>query len=325
MQVGPLGWTLFVAFILALLALDLFVLNRQAHKTTIKEALVLSAVWITLALLFAWGLWQKADNGAAVASQFLAGYLLELSLSVDNLFVFLLIFAAYKVPEKFLHKALVWGVLGAILLRMAFIGLGAALVERFAWVLYFFGAFLLFTGIRLLFHQEEGEPGAKESWLVRQVRKLFHVTKDYDARGSFFVRHKGELAVTPLLLVVAVVESSDVLFAVDSIPAVFGVTKDPFIVYTSNIFAIMGLRSMFFALEGLLHMFRFLKVGLSVILILIGLKLCFLHLVEAQLHLQHVEFMILGVVLLILLGSVGLSMLFPGKPKHAKPKLKGAR
>jgi tellurite resistance protein TerC len=314
-----------------MLCLDLFVLNRNAHKTTVKEAIVFSGMWITLALLFAWGIWQRGgEQGSVLASQFLTGYVLELSLSVDNLFVFLLIFAAYKVPEKLLHKALFWGILGAIVLRMVFIGLGAALVSRFAWVLYVFGAFLLFTGVRLLFHQEEGEEGAREGWLVRQLRKLFHVTKDYDPQGRFFVRHKGKLALTPLLLVVVIIEASDVLFAVDSIPAVFGVTKDPFIVYTSNIFAILGLRSMFFALEGLMHMFRFLKVGLSIILILIGLKLCFLHLVEAKLQLQHVELMVLGVVLLVLLGSVGLSVLFPERKKAAakakpKGKLKRAR
>jgi tellurite resistance protein TerC len=327
MEVGVLGWALFILFILGMLGLDLFVLNRRAHKTTVKEAIVFSAVWVTLALLFAWGLWQHGgEQGAVLASQFLTGYVLELSLSVDNLFVFLLIFAAYKVPERLLHKALFWGILGAIVLRMAFIGVGAALISRFAWVLYVFGAFLLFTGVRLLFHQDEGEAGAREGWLVRQLRRVFHVTKDYDAKGSFFVRHKGAWALTPLLLVVAIIESTDVLFAVDSIPAVFGVTKDPFIVYTSNIFAILGLRSMFFALEGLMRLFRFLKTGLSVILILIGLKLCFLHLVEEQLRLRHVELMVLGVVLLVLLGSVGLSILLPAA-KKARPraKLKGAR
>jgi tellurite resistance protein TerC len=330
MDVGFLGWALFIAFILGVLCLDLFVLNRAARKTTVREAIVFSGVWVTLALLFAWGVWQQGgEQGGALASQFLTGYVLELSLSVDNLFVFLLIFAAYKVPERLLHKALFWGILGAIVLRMAFIGVGAALVSRFAWVLYLFGAFLLFTGLRLFFHREEGEAGAREGWLVRQVRRLFHVTKDYDAKGSFFVRHKGAWAATPLLLVVAIIESTDLLFAVDSIPAVFGVTKDPFIVYTSNIFAILGLRSMFFALEGLMHMFRFLKPGLSLILILIGLKLCFLHLVEARLQLRHVELMVLGVVLLILLGSVGLSILLPARearrPARPRAKLRGAR
>jgi tellurite resistance protein TerC len=316
-EVGAAGWILFIAFILGLLVLDLLVLNRKAHKTTVKEALVFSAIWVTLALLFAWGVWQKA--GPTVASQFLAGYMLELSLSVDNLFVFLLIFAAFKVPEKYLHKVLFWGILGAIILRMVFIGLGAALVSNFAWVLYVFGAFLVFTGIKLMFHDgEEGD--ASQGPVVNLVKKVIPVTNKYDDKGSFFVRQGGRWMATPLLVVVAVVESSDVIFAVDSIPAVFGVTKDPFIVYTSNIFAILGLRSMFFALEGLMHMFRFLKYGLSVILTLIGLKLIFAHWIEHKLGLQHVEFMVLGMVLLILLGSVGLSILFPPKPAKKKRK-----
>ena len=321
MQVGLLGWVIFIAVIIGLLCVDLFLLNRKAHKVSVKEAVVFSGIWVLLALLFAWGVQQKA--GTTVASQFLAGYMLELSLSVDNLFVFLLIFSAYKVPEKFLHKVLFWGILGAIVLRMVFISLGAALVANFHWVLYLFGAFLLFTGIKLLFHK--GEEGHEENALIRWVRIFLPVTKDYDPQGRFFVRIKGRLWATPLLLVVAVVESSDVLFAVDSIPAVFGVTKDPFVVYTSNIFAILGLRSMFFALEGLMHMFRFLKIGLSVILILIGLKLLFLHLVEQRLGLEHVEFLVLGVVAVVLLASVGLSILFPVKPHKVAAKPKPAR
>jgi tellurite resistance protein TerC len=319
LQVGWVAWVLFVAGILGLLTLDLVVLNKKAHKTSVKEALVFSAIWVTLALLFAWGILEK--GGPKAASQFLAGYMLELSLSVDNLFVFLLIFAAYKVPEKYLHKVLFWGILGAIVLRMLFIGLGAALVSRFEWVLYLFGAFLIFTGIKLLFH-EDGDGDVSDSALVRLVHRFIPITERYDKQGSFFVRQAGRWLATPLFLVVLVVEFSDVLFAVDSIPAVFGVTHDPFIVYTSNIFAILGLRSMFFALEGLMHMFRFLKVGLSIILVLIGLKLCFLHLVEQRLGLTNVEYLVLGVVALVLLGSVGVSMLFPEK-KH-RPKRRRA-
>jgi tellurite resistance protein TerC len=314
LQVGWGAWVLFIAGILGLLTLDLVVLNKKAHKTSVREALVFSAIWVTLALLFAWGIFEK--GGSKVASQFLAGYMLELSLSVDNLFVFLLIFAAYKVPEKYLHKVLFWGILGAIVLRMVFIGLGAALVSKFEWVLYVFGAFLIFTGIKLLFHKGDEEGDVSDSALVRLVHRFIPVTDKYDKAGSFFIRKAGRWMATPLLLVVIVVEFSDVLFAVDSIPAVFGVTHDPFIVYTSNIFAILGLRSMFFALEGLMHMFRFLKIGLSIILILIGLKLCFLHLVEQRLGLTNVEYLVLGVVALVLLGSVGVSMLFPEKKKR---------
>ena len=312
MQIGFWGWASFLLFILAMLTLDLFVFNRKAHKVSLREAVAFSLMWIVMALLFAWGLWQKAPDGDKVASQFLAGYLIELSLSVDNLFVFLLIFQAYKVPEKYLHKVLFWGILGAIVLRFVFIAAGSALVSRFHWVLYLFGAFLLLTGVKLLLNKGEEGHAAGDNWLTRAFRKVFPMTKGYED-GSFFVVRAGRRLATPLLLVVAVVESSDVLFAVDSIPAVFGVTRDPFVVYTSNIFAILGLRSMFFALEGLMHMFRFLKVGLSVILILIGLKLCFLHLVEEKLGLQHVEFLVLGVVALVLLASVGFSILYPEK------------
>jgi tellurite resistance protein TerC len=311
LQAGWGAWGLFVAAILGLLVLDLVLLNRKARKISVQEALLFSGIWVLLALLFAWGVFEKA--GPKPASQFLAGYLLELSLSVDNLFVFLLLFSAYQVPYRFLHKVLFWGILGAIVLRMIFIGVGSALVERFEWILYLFGAFLIFTGARLLFHEEKHD--VSKSLLVRALHRFVPVTEHYDKEGSFFLRRAGRWLATPLFLVLFVVEGSDLLFAVDSIPAVFGVTRDPFIVYTSNVFAILGLRSLFFALEGLIHMFRFLKVGLSIILLLIGLKLCFLHWVEAHLGLGHVEFLVLGAVLLVLLGSVSLSMLFPAKTK----------
>ena len=321
LQVGVQGWAFFLLAILGLLALDLVVLNRNAHKTTVREALFFSAIWISLALAFAGGLWVKA--GPAPATQFLSGYLLELSLSVDNLFVFLLIFAAYKVPDQFLRKVLFWGILGAIVLRMLFIGLGAVAIAKAAWLLIVFGVFLVFTGFKLLLHKAgDSSKHTKEGLLVRVLRSFMPVSKANDSKGSFFVRQAGHWAATPLLLVVLVIEGSDVLFAVDSIPAVFGVTKDPFIVYTSNIFAILGLRSMFFALEGLMHMFRFLSKGLAVILVLIGLKLCFSHWVETGLGLQHVEFWVLGVVLLVLLASVALSVLIPVQEQASKPKAK---
>lgn len=316
LQVGAWGWALFLAFIIGLLVLDLVVFNRQAHKTTVREALLFSAFWIALALCFAGVLYRKA--GPAPATQFLSGYLLELSLSVDNLFVFLLIFAAYRVPPKYLRKVLFWGILGAIVLRMAFIGLGAVMIEKAHWVLYLFGIFLVFTGIKLLVHDDDGSQHAAEGALVRGFKRLVPLAKKNDARGSLFVRQAGKWAATPLLLVVLVVESSDVLFAVDSIPAVFGVTRDPFIVYTSNIFAILGLRSMFFALEGLMHMFRFLTVGLAVILVLIGLKLCFMDLIEAHWGVQHVEFIVLGVVVAVLAASVGLSVLIPAPQRKRR-------
>jgi tellurite resistance protein TerC len=309
LQVGLGGWLCFIALILGLLALDLLVFNRQARQTSIREALVLSGLWLGLALGFAGGLYAKA--GAAPAAQFLSGYLLELSLSVDNLFVFLLIFSAYRVPPKHLRKALFWGVLGAIVLRLAFISVGAALISRYEWILAVFGAFLLFTGVKLCFERDHGR--SADSPLARGLRRVLPVTEAFDPGGAFFVRQAGRWMATPLLLVVLVIESSDVLFAVDSIPAVFGVTRDPFIVFSSNIFAILGLRSLFFALQGLMHLFRFLKTGLALILILIGLKLCFSAWIERRWGLQHTEAAVLGLVAAVLLGSVALSILIPEK------------
>ena len=313
LQVGIGGWLLFVGLILGLLALDLLVFNRQARQTPVREALILSAVWLSLALGFAGGLYVKA--GTVPAAQFLSGYLLELSLSVDNLFVFLLIFGAYQVPPQHLRKALFWGILGAIVLRLAFISVGAALISRFEWVLAVFGAFLLFTGVKLCFERDHGR--SADSLLTRGLRRLLPVTEGFDPDGAFFVRQAGRWMATPLLLVVLVIESSDVLFAVDSIPAVFGVTRDPFIVFSSNIFAILGLRSLFFALQGFMHLFRFLKMGLALILVLIGLKLCFSAWIEQRWGMQPIEAIVLGLVAVVLLGSVALSILIPEKrPSH---------
>ncbi len=313
LQVSPMVWTVFMVFVLAMLGLDLFI-NRHAHKPSIKEALVWSAFWILLSLVFYAGLrlhpepaWRDA------AAPFLTGYVLEKALSVDNLFVFLVIFAHYKVPERYHHKVLFYGILGAIVMRAIFIGLGAALVSKFSWVLYIFGLFLVYTGIKLLVQKGESEHDPSDSFVVRALAKLIPVTKKYHD-GDFFVRIKGKLWATPLLVVVLVVESSDVIFAVDSIPAVFAVTRDPFIVYTSNIFAILGLRSLYFALEGIMHMFRFLKVGLSIILVLIGLKLLFIHWIEKRFGVGNLNTIVLGVVGAILLVSIAASMAFPTPP-----------
>ncbi len=302
-------WAAFIIFVLAMLGLDLFI-NRNAHKPSVKEALVWSAFWILLAMTFYAGLRMHPAAGPAVAAPFLTAYILEKALSVDNLFVFLVIFAHYKVPERYHHKVLFYGILGAIVMRAIFIGLGAALISKFSWVLYVFGAFLVYTGIKLLLHKGEEEHDPSDTWVVRGLSKILPVTKNYHG-GDFFVRLKGKLWATPLLVVVLVIESSDVIFAVDSIPAVFAVTRDPFIVYTSNIFAILGLRSLFFALEGVMHMFRFLKVGLSVILVLIGLKLLFIHAIEQRFQVNNLNTVVLGVVGAILLISVAASMAFP--------------
>jgi len=262
-------WLVFGVAVAGMLVLDLGVFHRRAHKVYIREALVWSAVWIALALLFALGVWF--EMGKEPALEFLTGYIIEKSLSVDNLFVFALIFTMFSVPGKFQRRVLFWGVLGALIMRGIFIAAGAALLERFHWLIYVMGAFLIFTGIKLAL-QKETEIHPDRNPLVRLVSKFFPVTKTYHGE-SFFVRINGALAATPLFIVLLIVESTDVVFAVDSIPAIFAVTRDPFIVYTSNVFAILGLRSLYFLLAGALDKFHYLKPALAVILSFVGLKM----------------------------------------------------
>lgn len=265
----PALWVGFNVFVLAMLALDLGVFHRKAHTISIREAAVWSAVWISLALAFNALLyvWQ----GSTVALQFLTGYLIEKSLSVDNIFIFVLILGAFAVPAAYQHRVLFWGVLGALLMRGALIGLGTALVESFHWMFYLFGAFLVFTGIRLAVHQEQ-EVHPDKNPVVRLARRLFPVTSGYEG-ARFVVRREGRRWVTPLLIVLLLIESTDLLFALDSIPAIFAVTLDPFIVYTSNVFAILGLRSLYFLLAGSVERFVYLKYGLAAILVLVGVKM----------------------------------------------------
>lgn len=269
MEVTVWVWVGFVAFVLAMLALDLGVFNRKSHAISMKEAGIWTAVWISLALVFNVVIyfWQ----GQTPALEFLTGYLIEKALSVDNLFVFALIFTMFAVPGKYQHRVLFWGVLGALIMRGIFIAAGAALLERFHWLIYVMGAFLIFTGIKLAL-QKETEIHPDRNPLVRLVSKVFPVTKDYHGE-SFFVRINGALAATPLFIVLLIVESTDVVFAVDSIPAIFAVTRDPFIVYTSNVFAILGLRSLYFLLAGALDKFHYLKPALAVILSFVGFKM----------------------------------------------------
>jgi len=269
MEVTVWVWVGFVAFVLAMLALDLGVFNRKSHAISMKEAGIWTAVWISLALIFNVVIyfWQ----GQTPALEFLTGYLIEKALSVDNLFVFALIFTMFAVPGKFQRRVLFWGVLGALIMRGIFIAAGAALLERFHWLIYVMGAFLIFTGIKLAL-QKETEIHPDRNPLVRLVSKFFPVTKTYHGE-SFFVRINGALAATPLFIVLLIVESTDVVFAVDSIPAIFAVTRDPFIVYTSNVFAILGLRSLYFLLAGALDKFHYLKPALAVILSFVGLKM----------------------------------------------------
>ena len=262
-------WLAFNGFILVMLALDLGVFHRSAHTVSLKEALGWSIMWILLALIFNAGLYVL--SGPEPALQFLTGYLIEKSLSVDNIFIFVLLFGAFNVPAAYQHRVLFWGVLGALLMRGLLILVGARLLEDFHWILYLFGAFLIITGIRMAF-QKETEVHPERNPLLKFVRRLVPVTSDY--RGNhFFVRQGGQLWVTPLLLVLLAVETTDLIFALDSIPAIFAVTTNPFIVYTSNVFAILGLRSLYFVFASIIHKFYYLRFGLAVILVYVGIKM----------------------------------------------------
>jgi tellurite resistance protein TerC len=266
-------WIGFAIFVLVMLALDLGVFHRQAHQVRFKEALAWTGVWTTLAALFGAGIWHFA--GAQRGVEFFTGYLIELSLSADNVFVFVLIFNYFAVPAPFQHKVLFWGVLGALVLRVVMIGLGVTLVQQFAWILYLFGAFLLVTGLKMAFGREQ-ELHPEKNPVVRWFTRRVPVTARFEG-DRFFVRSEGRRMATPLLVVLVCVETSDVVFAVDSIPAIFAVTLDPFIVYTSNVFAIMGLRSLYFVLAGGMNKFHYLRVGLGMILAFVGVKMLLAH------------------------------------------------
>jgi tellurite resistance protein TerC len=263
-------WIGFTALVLGLLALDLGVFHRTAHAVKVKEALGWSAFWIALALGF--NAWVWSTRGPAAGTEFLTGYLIEKSLSVDNIFVFLTLFSYFKVPAEYQHRVLFWGVLGALVMRGAMVAAGVALLERFDWIIYVFGGFLVLTGIHMARKSESAmDPGRNP--VIRLARRLLPVTQAYHGQ-SFLAREGGLLKATPLLLVVLAVEATDVVFAVDSIPAIFAVTKDPYIVWTSNVFAILGLRSLYFALAGIMDRFIYLKYGLAAVLIFVGAKMC---------------------------------------------------
>jgi len=292
-------WAGFNLFVLAMLAIDLGVFHRQAHAVSLREASIWSAVWIALALVFNLGVWKFLGPQPGV--EFLTGYLIEKSLSIDNIFVIALLFAYFKVPDQYQHRVLFWGILGALVMRAAFILAGAALLDRFHWIIYLFGAFLVLTGIKMAFTPEHGlEP--EKNPVVRLVRRLMPVTSDY--RGSnFFVREGGRLAATPLFLVLVMVEFTDLVFAVDSIPAIFAVTRDPFLVYTSNVFAILGLRSLYFLLAGVMHKFEYLKLGLAAILVFVGVKMALVDWLKIPSGIS------LGVIALILTVAIAASLL----------------
>jgi tellurite resistance protein TerC len=273
MEVTSIGtpslWLAFVAFVVAMLALDLGVFHRKAHVVGFREAAIWSVLWIALALLF--NAWVWSEFGADRGLEFLTGYLVEKSLSVDNIFVFLVIFSSLAIPAAYQHRVLFWGILSALVLRAVMIFAGTALLARFHWLIYVFGAFLVVTGVKLFLTRKD-TPHPENSLAMRLARRLIPSTPSFDG-SRFFTREAGRWVATPLLMALLLVEVTDVVFAVDSIPAIFAITRDPFIVFTSNIFAILGLRSLFFLLAGLVDRFRYLKVGLSAVLVFVGLKM----------------------------------------------------
>jgi len=299
----PLNWIAFNLFIVIAIALDLRVFHRRPHKIEIREAALASFGWISVSVLF--GIGMLYFRGPQPALEFFTGYLIEKALSVDNLFLFLVIFRAFAVDERMQHRLLEWGVVGALVMRGVMIALGAELIEHFFWVMYLLGAFIVYAGIRMLFYHK-GDIHPEQSRIFRFASKHLRVSHDYHGE-HFFVRHAGKLFATPLFLVLLVVEITDVTLAVDSIPAVFGITEDPFIVYTSNVLAILGLRALYFLLAGVIDRLRFLDEGLAVVLVFIGGKM----IGERWLHIPVA--VSLGVVGGVLLIALLASILFPPK------------
>lgn len=301
------GWIGFNVVVLAILALDLGILHRKAEKVSLKESASWSAVWVTLSLTFAFAVYRTLGRQAGL--EFLTGYLIEYALSVDNIFVFVLIFSYFNVPEKYQHRVLFWGIIGALVLRGVMIVAGSALVTRFAWTLYIFGAFLLFTGLKMALQKDAVAYNPERDPVLRLARRLLPVTRDYHGE-KFFVQEadasgKVRWAATPLFIVLVIVDTTDVIFATDSIPAIFAVTRDPFIIYTSNICAVLGLRALYFLLASVVDKFVYLKLGLSLVLIFIGAKM----LLEPFLHIPIVAS--LGVVAAVLAASILASLRWP--------------
>jgi tellurite resistance protein TerC len=300
-------WLGFNALVIAMLAIDLGVFHRTAHEVSAREAATWSVVWVALALGFNAGIYYF--RGEQAGMEFLAGYLIEKALSVDNIFVFVLIFSYFRVPPKYQHRVLFWGVLGALVMRGAMIGLGAYLIHRFEWILYVFGAFLVWTGYRMARQDERAiEPEANPA--IRLVRRFMPVSNAYDGQ-NFFTREpggpegRGRRVATPLFVVLVLVETTDLIFAVDSIPAIFAVTRDPFLVYSSNVFAILGLRALYFLLSGVIDKFRYLKFGLSVVLIFVGAKMLLADVYRVPIGLS------LGLIAAVIGASIVASLAVP--------------
>ena len=301
MDVSIWFWVGFHAVIFVLLAIDLGVFNREAHVIGLKEAGIFTATWITTALLFNLGLFLVAGRQPGI--EFLTGYLIEYSLSIDNIFVFVLIFSAFSVPGKYQHRVLFWGILGALILRGTLILTGSILIERFSWILYLFGAFLVFAGWRMLRSDGEEHVDLENNPVLKLVRRFIPLTDKYHGQ-KFIVRENGRRVATPLFMVLILVEVTDVMFALDSIPAIFAITQDPFIVYTSNVFAILGLRSLYFLLAGIVDKFVFLRYGLAAVLTFVGVKL----LIAEVYHIPNV--LSLGVIVVALAASVVASLIY---------------
>jgi tellurite resistance protein TerC len=311
MENSILFWIVFNAVIFSMLALDLTVINKKAHTIALKEALIWSGVWIALALIF--NIFVLIEFGKTKALEFLTGYVIEYSLSIDNIFVFILIFTYFSVKPQYQHKILFWGILGALIMRGIFIFAGVALINRFHWIVIIFGAFLIFSGLKMLFQKDEISVDPEKNGLVRLFRKFLPVTETLHG-DSLFVRQNNRLIATPLFLVLLVIESTDLVFAVDSIPAILAISKDTFIVYTSNIFAILGLRSLYFAVSGIMGLFRFLKVGLAIVLSFVGFKM-----LASFFHIEIHIVISLGIIISILLISIMASVII--KKKESFPDL----
>lgn len=296
-------WVLFNVFIVFMLIIDLAVFNRKAHEITIKESLIWTAVWIVLAIIFGVGLYFYMDPKSSL--DFFTGYLIEKSLSVDNIFVFILVFSYFGVKPEFQHKVLFWGIFGALVMRFIFIFLGVALIDRFDWVVYIFGAFLVYTGIRMAFEMEK-EVHPEKNPVLKLVRRFIPVSSEYEG-DRFFTRINGKKMATPLFVVLVVIETTDLVFAVDSIPAILAITTDQFLVYSSNAFAILGLRALYFALSGVMKLFHYLHYGLAAILSFVGVKM-----IIADFYHMPTPYA-LGFVALAIFASVMASILFPKK------------
>jgi tellurite resistance protein TerC len=303
----PILWTVFGAVVLVMMALDLGVFHRKAHVVSVREALIWTAMWITLGLGF--GAFVALERDRATAAEYLACYLTEYALSVDNIFVFLVIFSYFGVPADCRHRVLFWGILGALAMRAVFLVIGVALIERFHWMVYVLGAILILTGIKL-FRQGDEEIDPEKNLILRLAKRFLRVTPTYDGQ-SFFVRRDGKLWATPLFLTLLVVESTDVMFAVDSVPAALSLSKDLLVVYTSNVFAILGLRSLFFAVSGLLQYLHYLKFGLSAILVFVGVKMVLPE--EHKIPIEIALSVVGGILLVAVIASVIRSRVLSGR------------